>query len=213
MDSNFELDIKLTAEHKRFISRLRLIFNTCRVYIAVLQQRLQTSHPVIIRRLKWIDASLNSLTERCFSKYDIRDESIYLLILMLQNLYRILYCHVEKEFLPRFQVVEVSPSISVTLTVTSHKQILVLFDKLLDVLRVMIKSRRRIENFVTQLDNQIRRSARYSDQLENVVTASEMWTDHLMALSISLTANEGHEQIHSISLAIQHIRWLMHDIW
>ena len=76
---------------------LQQLFDTCRVCITAVEQSLQSAlhRPVLSRRLDTVDESFKSVSAEFSSNVDIPDNSSYLLIIILKEVYELLRDHVE----------------------------------------------------------------------------------------------------------------------
>jgi len=191
---------------------LQQIFDTCRVYVAAVEQSLQAARhrPVLSRRLDAVDEALKSISEQFCSTKDVPDEASYVFILLLQKLYELLRQHVHVEGPQVTSVINVSPSGNpVVLTVIPHGQVHVSLEKLVEALHITNDTVERTNEFVYRLHRRIMRSTTNTSPLERVVSAAELWTDQLRALAIYSGLSKPKSISASVQFALSDIEHLL----
>src|SRR5271156_5672306 len=149
-----------------------------------------TSHQVIQRRIDHVDDTLHTVaSDFCTIPSDIivPDETLYLLLLMLQKLYDQLHHYLIK-LSSENEITETHITYPPTAALMTspgetlpHGQVHVSLEKLVATLRVTDDESDRIDEFVYQVSRRIHRSTKNTFALEKVVLSAEMWADEFMA--------------------------------
>lgn len=212
-------DNKSTIERRNsFVSipyhhnfNLQQLFDTCRVCITAVEQSLQSTlhRPVLSRRLDTVDESFKSISAEFSSNADVPDNSSYLLIIILKEVYELLRYHVEKNCPPISNVIEFSaPGGIVILTRIPHGQVNISIEKLVEELDLSEEETERLDEFIYRRHRRIAIATENTSPLERIVTATEMWTDQLVALTLYTFPRHTNGMTNSVKIAFERIKFL-----
>lgn len=165
---------------------LQELFDTCRVSLAEIQEFFQSTvrRPVLARRLTAADQCLETVSNRfCHTSGVLPEETRYLLVLFLQQLYDSMQHYITLECPPSDGSATQRPAALVGLTVIPHGQVRMSFEKQVQGLRLSEDMIDRIETFVNGLHRQITRTTRNTSPKERIAEMVEFWVDELVALS------------------------------
>lgn len=203
-----------TLSNNQIIDYQKQMFRICRGYITnIKESQCHASHPVISRRLEWTDSMLASVSTFFCSMHDTLDEVSYLLVHILHRMSESLYHYLQAEAsTPSESAEDIALEYRQPSEIGSHKEIFVLFGKILQHLDLSESAVIRIEEYMFQLQTQIEQSTNYTSLLEQAVSAAELWVNQLLALLLFRYPRNTERKADPIRYALQQILGLMRDI-
>ena len=191
---------------------LQQLFDTCRVCITAVEQSLQSAlhRPVLSRRLDTVDESFKAVSAEFSSNVEVPDNSSYLLIIILKEVYEQLRDFVENNCPQISNVIEFSsPEGIAVLTRIPHGQVSISIEKLVEELDLSEEETERIDEFIYRRHRRITLATENTTLLERIVKATEMWTEQLVALTLYTFPQQTSGLTAPVKVALERIKFLL----